>query len=120
MDEKVDVEITGEQDVTVMTFTTASISNVELIAGISKRISEFIEKNQPNKIVIDFGGVKFFSSQVLGLLLDVRAKLQVYAGEVVLSAINPQLYRVFKITRLDKIFRFFPDRKSAIETVGAN
>jgi len=60
--------------------------------------------------------VKFFSSQILGMLLDMRSKLSVNNGEVLISAINPQLHRVFRITNLDKIFRFFPDVESAVNT----
>jgi len=120
MDEKVDVEITQDGGVAVVTFKSASISNVEGITAVSKQIKGFIEANRPNKIVIDFGLVKFFSSQVLGVLLDVRAKLGTYDGEVVISAINPQLYRVFRITNLDKIFKFFPDKKGAIRAVSTN
>ena len=71
-------------------------------------------------MIFDFGSVKFFSSQVLGLLLDIRAKLETYNGEVVISAINPQLHRVFKITNLDKVFRFFPDKESAIQAVSTD
>jgi anti-anti-sigma regulatory factor len=51
--------------------------------------------------------------------LDVRAKAAAYDGEVVVSAINPQLHRVFKITNLDKVFRFFPDRRRAIGSANA-
>jgi len=115
MDEKLDVEITSEGGVAVVAFKAASISHVEGIDAASKQIKEFVEENHPKKIVFDFEQVKFFSSQVLGLLLDIRAKLQTYNGEVVISAINPQLYRVFKITNLDKIFRFFPDKESAVK-----
>jgi anti-anti-sigma regulatory factor len=57
---------------------------------------------------------------VLGLLLDMRAKLKMHDGEVVVSAINPELYRVFKITNLDKVFRFFPDKKSAVEAMSTD
>ena len=120
MDEKVDVEITSEENTTVVAFKAASITDVEGITAATKQIKEFIEENHPDRIVFDFRGVKFFSSQVLGMLLDIRAKLKTYDGEVVISAINPQLYRVFKITNLDKIFRFFPDKKSAIRTVSTS
>jgi len=114
MDEKVCVEITAEGRVAVVAFKTASITNVEEVAAASKQLKEFIEVNHPNRIVFDFEGVKFFSSQVLGLLLDIRAKLKTYNGEVVVSAINPQLSKVFKITNLDKVFKFFPDKKGAV------
>jgi anti-anti-sigma regulatory factor len=51
------------------------------------------------------------------MLLEVRAKLEASGGEVVISAINPQLHRVFKITSLDKIFRFFPDSNCAVKAI---
>ena len=117
MEDKHEVKITSQKDVVVMSFLTSSISDVEKIAAASKQINEFISKNQPARIIFDFDGVKFFCSRVLGLLLEIRAKLEPYGGEVVVTAINPQLYRVFKITNLDKIFRFFPDMKSAVKTM---
>ena len=120
MDEKIGVEIIGKGRVVVMAFRSASISNVEEITAAAEQIRGFIEKNRPEKVIFDFGEVKFFSSQVFGILLENRAKLKTYDGEVVISAINPQLYRVFKITNLDKIFRFFPDKESAVKAVNTN
>lgn len=115
MHEDVGVEITSEDNAVVVAFKSASVSNAEEIAAASRQVKEFIEGNHPKRIVFDFEQVKFFSSQVLGLLLDIRAKLQAYEGEVVISAINPHLHRIFKITNLDKIFRFFPDKESAVK-----
>src|SRR4030042_1470177 len=108
------VEITSEENAVVVAFKSASISNVEDIAAASRQIKEFIEEKKPKEVVVDFEHVKFFSSAVLGLLLDIRAKLKIYDAEVVISSINPQLYRVFKITHLDRIFRFFPDKANAV------
>ena len=120
MDEKVDTEITNENGVAVVAFTAASISSVEGITAISDSIKEFIDKNHPNSLVFDFEGVKFFSSQVLGMLLDIRAKLKAYDGKVVISAINPRLHRVFKITNLDKVFTFFPNKENAVKVMSTN
>ena len=120
MDEEVGVEIKREGSAAVVAFKSASVSDADAITAAAKQIKEFIDENQPNKLIFDFGSVKFFSSQVLGLLLDIRAKLETYNGEVVISAINPQLHRVFKITNLDKIFRFFPDKESALQAVGTD
>lgn len=117
---KTSVEITSNKNAAVVAFKTASISDVEEIASASRQIKEFIDEKHPKEVVVDFEGVKFFSSAVLGLLLDIRAKLKTYDGEVVISAINPQLYRVFKITHLDRIFKFFPDKKDAVEAAGTD
>ena len=119
MDDEIDVEIIMEGTAAIAAFKSTSISDVDRIAIASAEIRKFISENQPKRLIFDFEGVKFFSSQVLGLLLDARAKLQTYNGEVVISAINPQLHRVFKITNLDKVFRFFPDRESAVKTISA-
>ena len=117
MDERTGVVITNEAGAAVVVFKSASISEVDVITAASKHIKALIDENQPDKIIFDFDGVKFFSSQVLGLLLDIRAKLKPLNGEVLISAINPQLHRVFKITNLDKVFRFFPDKESAFQAM---
>jgi len=118
MEQNKGVQITSESDATVVAFKSATISDVSEIEGASAEIRGFIEKHSPRKIVFDFGGVKFFSSQVLGLLLDIRKKMEPYAGEIVISSIDPQLHRIFKITCLDRIFRFFPDKNSAVKELG--
>ena len=115
MADEIGLKISIEENTAIVAFKSASISDVDGIIRVSSQIKEFIDKNKPNKLVFDFEGVKFFSSQVLGLLLDIRAKMGTYKGEVVISAINPQLHRVFKITNLDKVFKFFPDKESALK-----
>lgn len=120
MDDTVNVKMTIEGDVVVAVFEAVSISNTEGVTAAAAQVNKYIKEKKPKKIVFDFECVKFFSSQVLGLLLDARARLKPYDGEVVISAINPQLHRVFKITNLDKVFKFFPDKASALNAVGTN
>ena len=114
------VEITRRKNTAVVAFKAPSISDVEQIATASQQIKQFVDENHPRALVFDFGGVKFFSSKVLGLLLDLRAGLQAQDGELFISGINPQLYRIFKITNLDKVFRFFSDAESAFKAIGKN
>jgi len=115
MNDEIPVEITSETDIAVVAFKATSISNSQGINAVSKQITGYIVEKHPTRLVFDFERVKFFSSQVLGLLLDIRSKLMAFGGELVISAIDPQLYRVFKITNLDRIFKFFPDKDSAVK-----
>jgi anti-sigma B factor antagonist len=117
MDEKPTVEITTDENVTIVTFNAACISGVEEIQATSEKVIQFIEENHPKKMVVDFQQVKFFTSQGLGLLMDIWRRLKDYDGRVVISGINPQLHRVFKITNLDKIFEFYPNRQNALEGI---
>jgi anti-sigma B factor antagonist len=115
MAEEVSMETTMEANVAVVAFKSPSITDVKAIGTATDKIRSFVEEKKPSRLVFDFEQVKFFSSEVLGLLLDIRARLEPYSGKVVISAINPQLHRVFKITNLDKVFGFFPDKDSAVK-----
>ena len=115
MSEEIIGKIAIEGDTAVVTFSKSSISSFEDITTAAEHIAEFIDANQPKKLIFDFKDVKFFSSQVLGLLLETRAALVTLDGKVYISSINPQLHRVFKITNLDQVFSFFPNTHNALE-----
>jgi len=114
MEQKSEIEITEFEGGAVAAFRSASLSDVEQLRLVSKDIDGYVSAKMPHRLVVDFTGVKFFSSQVLGILLQLRSRMAKYGGFVVISGINPQLYRVFKITNLEKIFEFYSDRQSAV------
>jgi anti-sigma B factor antagonist len=113
-------KITTEKNIATISFNTASLAAGQILDETAQIISDLIKMSKPHNIIVDFTGVKFFSSQMLGILLDTRKKLSSYDGNIVISGINPQLYRVFKITNLDKIFKFYPDAKAAINEIRKN
>jgi anti-sigma B factor antagonist len=112
--------IATEGDVVVITFKAVSISNSSGIEAVSVEIREMIEADKPAKILVDFTDVRFFSSQLLGMLVDVWKRLKAHNGKMLISGINPQLSRVFRITSLDKIFQFHPDKESAMQAFSQN
>jgi anti-sigma B factor antagonist len=119
MDEKTLTKIEIRGRVSVISFTAASIGGIDDIEQISGEVRGYVEDNQPGKVVVDFDDVRFFSSQMLGLLVDIWRRLREYDGQVFISGINPQLGRVFKITNLDRIFEFYPDIESAVAAAEA-
>ena len=117
MEEKVDLELDSQGDIATVAFKATSISNFDGITAAAEEIKSFIQEKAPKAIIFDFEKVKFFSSQVLGLLLEIRAKQKKSDGKVAISGINPQLHRVFTITNLDKIFTFFPSKEIALKSI---
>jgi anti-sigma B factor antagonist len=114
MGTKTGLKIRGTGDVAIASFTGSCISDVEEITNALTQMKDYIEENQPGRVVFDFSGVKFFSSQVLGLLLETRACLTSKPGQVAISALSPQLQRVFQITNLDGVFTFYDDTNAAL------
>jgi anti-sigma B factor antagonist len=115
MEVKASLGITREEVIGIVSFKSPCICDVEEIANASVQLRQYIQTHPLRRMVFDFDGVKFFSSQVLGLLLEARAHLRPHAGEVVVASLSPQLERVFRITNLDRIFRLYPDRANAIQ-----
>ncbi len=114
MNEQADIRIVNEGSVAVVEFTESVVSDLDGIAQSARLLKTFVDENEPGRVIFDFDRVSFFSSQVLGLILETRARLLNWEGLVAICNTNDQLQRVFKITNLDKIFKFFPDRSSAV------
>jgi len=118
MDDKKMIEFVSRGDVTVVSFNEASIYDVSDVDQVNEELRRFVTRDKPKKMIVDFSGVKFISSQMLGLLVHLWRKMKEYGGIVLISGIVPQLNRVFRITNLDKIFDFYPDAESALKTFG--
>lgn len=118
MDSTTDLRITTSGDVAVVSFGTPAIDALSGIEEMTERLRAYIGTEQPKKMVVDFTGVRFFTSQMLGVLVDVWRRLRDYGGRLLICGINPQLNRVFRITNLDRIFEFYPDRDAAVSALG--
>ncbi len=111
------LDIATEGNTVVASFKGDCLSDVAEITNASAQVKQYIDANRPRRMVFDFDGVKFFSSQVLGLLLEARARLESHRGQMAITSLSPQLERVFKITNLDKLFCFYPDRTTALQQI---
>lgn len=114
------IEINRTDDVALVRFGLSSICAGNDVDEISQTLRSYVCQNHPPKVVVDFANVRFFSSQMLGLLVDLWKKLRGFGGLLVISGIDPQLYRVFRITNLDKIFAFAPDWQAAMAMTQQN
>ncbi|MHC4722216.1 MAG: STAS domain-containing protein, partial [Planctomycetota bacterium] len=89
MDAEQIIQISTDGNVTIVSFGMETITGLSGLEQINERLRSLIADNRPAKIVVDFDGVKFFSSQVLGLLVDVWRRLSDYGGTMLISGINP-------------------------------
>ena len=109
------IKIVEEDNIAVVSFLVPSISGTNDIDQTANQLRQYLNDRKPKAVIVDFAGVKFFSSQVLGLLVDTWKRLSNYSAHLYICGINPQLSRVFKITNLDKIFDFYEDKAAAME-----
>jgi anti-sigma B factor antagonist len=98
------IEVEYGINVTFATFTAERIVDEQQIQDIQKAFSEVIEKNQSNRLILNFANVEFMTSALLGLLVRIHKKVCELGGRVQLSNLDPNLRRVFEITQLTKVF----------------
>jgi len=72
------------------------------------------------KIVLDFGQVRFLSSQTLGVLINLNKKVEQIKGKLIICGLRPELSKVFKVTRLDKLLKFARDEEAALNEFGVS
>jgi len=118
MSEPSSVNIEQVEGVTVVGFRDASILDVLTIQRIGTALFEVVEGGHKS-VVLDLKHVRFLSSQALGVLLTLRKKADKAGCDVALAGIRPELARVFKITNLDALFKFYPDREAAVAAMAA-
>ncbi len=100
----------------VVTLNYEKILDEVDIKSIEKSVLPVIDDNDNIKLVLDFSKVQFLSSAMLGLLIRVKKIVEDKGGELRLSCINSKIMGVFKITRLDKVFKIVENTVAATES----
>lgn len=77
--------------------------SVEAAAIFRDFTYQLLEK-EPVSFDLDFGQCVFLDSTGLGVLVGLYKKCEENHGSIVLRNINPDVKRVFQMTRLDQIF----------------
>ena len=91
---------------TVIEFQTPSLMNPQDLERVGSQLFRMVDEEKRTRVVLDFGKVKYLSSQAIGIILTLNKKLTggAAAGEgLVLCGVGPQLMQLLKITRLDRI-----------------
>lgn len=103
-------------DVTVVNFIEASILDAGSINSIGQQLYELVDTQDRKKLVLDFEKVRFLSSMALGVLINLRKKSAAIKGSVALCSLRPELFRVFKISKLDKLFKCYENEEKALNS----
>ena len=112
---RISVEYAG--GATIVAFTDEKILEEKDIQALQESIMSVIEQAEGINLILDFCNVRFLSSAVLGLLIRISKKVYEHDGQLKLCNISPNIYEIFKITRLTKIFDIYQDIESATENL---
>ncbi len=108
------LSVTQQKDINIVQFTNNRILDEANIADIGSTLKVLIDENENPKLLLDFSTVDHLSSAALGMLINANNSVKQRNGQLRLTNIKPQIYEVFVITKLNKLFRIFPTREEGL------
>lgn len=112
------LRIEREQGVTKVEFLDRNILDEANIQVIGEEIGRLIDESDDPKLLISFSNVDHLSSAALGTLITINSKVKERSGSLRLANIDPQIYEVFTITRLNKLFEIHDSTDDAMASFG--
>jgi anti-sigma B factor antagonist len=101
-------------DVTVVRFRDNKIIEDINIQELGQELFQLIEAENRKKLLLNFSSVDFLSSAALGKLITLDKKVKATGGVLKLSNIRPEIYEVFAITKLNRLFDIKDDEVDAL------
>ncbi|TVQ60022.1 MAG: anti-sigma factor antagonist [Phycisphaerales bacterium] len=108
------LRITESDGVTHVRFIDRNILDEANIQSIGDEIAQIIESSSSPRVLIDFDNVDHLSSAALGTLITINNKTNQRGGALKLANIDPQIYEVFVITKLHKLFDIHDTTEQAL------
>ncbi len=112
------LRIRKDEGITRVEFTKKDILDESNIQQIGEEISQIIEQQDDPRVLISFSNVRHLSSAALGTLITINNKIKNKGGKLRLSDIDPQIYEVFVITRLNQLFQIHETADEAMASFG--
>lgn len=110
------ISFTISEDVTIVEFADRKILEELEIREIEDELDRVIDGVDKVKLLLSFRNVEHLSSAALGMLINLKRKVDELSGQLKLSDITPQIFEVFRITKLNKLFDIHETADKAINS----
>lgn len=103
-------------DIFIVQFKDKKILDDTTLDEIRSETAKLLGKSSGPDLLLDFSNVEFMSSAMLGLLGQLHRKVSAGQGRLKMCSIRPEIFQVFKLTNLDKLFSIHKDAPTALAT----
>lgn len=110
------LRITERSGITCIGFIDRNILDEANIQRIGEEISRVIDAQVQPRILINFENVDHLSSAALGTLITVNDRVRAKDGQLRLACIDPQIHKVFVITKLINLFQIHDTLEDALKS----
>ena len=107
------LDTVAKDDILTIRILDERLVDPEQLKRLFDDLYALLGKSNEQQVILDFSGVKFMASAMLGKLVALQKKCQEYRAKLKLSSVTPEILEVFKITKLHKVFDIQPDEATA-------
>ena len=111
------LDIDEVDGVTIAKFIDKKILDETNIQIIGNQLFGLVDEDGRDKIILDFSNVEYLSSAALGKLITMDKKVKSAKGKLRLCSIRPDIYEVFAITKLNKLFAIDDNQEKALASI---
>lgn len=110
------LRVRDHNGITQIEFIDRNILDEANIQHIGDEIGGIIERSKSPRLLISFQNVDHLSSAALGTLITINTKVRNKGGQLRLADIDAQIYEVFVITKLNKLFNIHDTSADALNS----
>lgn len=108
------LKIQKQNDVAVVSFAISRILDQSNVQQLGEEFMALVDDYKLSKLVLNFGGVTYMSSAVMGKLVSLLKKVQGSGGQLRLCSIEKGIFEIFEIMRFDRMFTIFNTEDEAV------
>ncbi len=79
-----------------------------------------VEGDLKKGVILDLSQMSFVDSSGIGALIETYQKITSKNGEIVFILDNPRIMKIFKLVKLDRVFKIFPNLGQALQSIGVS
>lgn len=112
------LKVRRQENVALIEFVDRKILEEIAIQEIGDELQQIVAAEPGLKVLLNFSNVDHLSSAALGMLIKLDRAVKEHKGSLALSDINRQIFEVFKITRLNRVFDIHDTEAEALSSLG--
>jgi len=108
------IAVENRGGVQVVHFAVRKILEELTISEIGDELYQLVDGKSGVKVLLSFQDVEHLSSAALSMLINLSRQVDEVDGDLRMADIAPPIYEVFKITRLNKLFKIHGTAQEAL------
>ena len=100
----------------VANFRDQKILDDLIIQQVGEELYRLVDAEQCENLLLNFSGVAFLSSSVLGKLISLNKRMKALGGKLKFCEMHPKVYELFTITGLHKLFDIKDDEVGGLQS----